>query len=1470
MKNVLLVLCVVLSGWTQAATIYVNQAATGANNGSSWANAYTDLSDAMAMAIAGDEIWVATGSYLPTRDRNYIALAAGARQDATFKLPPGVSTYGGFAGTETLLTQRDPSVNICELSGDHLGNDNGVLTYTNPLLSDNSFTVVLAQGLTAGDVLDGFTILKGASRPPTSVFSIHDRLNGAGLYVNGPCDLAVNQCVFEQNTASENGGAIMVYSLSIAAPVTLDINNTVILQNRANKNGGGLAIHANPDASMQVNLMGVEIDQNAASVNGAAIAQEANKNATSRAFLENVIIKDNTGGGGTIYNDAFQEGTITFEATNALIVGNSVGKVGGVMYNDARSRGNCQILFQNCTIAENITPGNNVFCYSAAYQGGSCTSTFNNSILHQNASSNFGAYGGATYQLDYCLIDQASCPANTTCGSNMFYNQNPGFVNQAAGDFSTNSTSFGTDQGDNAGVATVLTDLAGNARIQNGTVDLGAYEAAFCPSILHVKATATGANNGTTWADAYNDLQDALTFARNNSCVQEIWVASGLYTPHPTDRTIFYDLVNDVDMYGSFPNTGNPTMADRDVATYQTVLSGEINSSSTRTDNSYHVFRANYFSNYTIFDGFNIESAYYKVTQNPNLTTPSYGAAQWFGPGRISNCTFSVNFSFYYAGALRAQGVEIDKCTFQNNEAPWRGGALEALDNNVVKNCRFYNNGSAGGGAINIDGVSDYYNCIFKGNFARTHYYWNHVTGNQFSDQYAQGGAIYHNGYSAFFTTNVKMINCTFYGNYGVNAQGGTFATEASAGNQLQFFNCIIQNSSVSGNQCEDAIFGTGLFNSYCEGDIGTAGTPGQTVDFYDCNVQSTSSSQFHWYLSANFYGNTQTANPQFNNPGSNDFRLGSSSPSINAGNNAHVPASVTTDIAGNVRIDGTSVDMGAYENFPGSQLRVAYVNLAAVGANNGTSWADAFNNLQDALKAANEANSTIEELWLAEGTYYPSDKDNRELSFTISKGLKLYGGFKRKGSPKFSNRSPEKYPTILSGDIGKKGVHSDNSYHILHILAKHPDIVGLDGILLKHGNANGVGDYANGAGIYQTGTSTLQLAGVNISECQAMENGGGICLLGGNLEMENGQMLQNTSQKQGAALYMALNASATGAVKLLNVGLEENSAINTGSIVYVMNGTLGYNQVNMARNEADRGLVYVANEEVAAQTNSHHFANSLFAHNVVYNGSLIRLQNQSKASQEGHFTNCSFVGNESYNSNGAVLHYESTTESPYQVSFANSLVGYNHHSGFVLDPENPTYQKRPVGLCSWGKNGSLSFYDCAIPGDDVHQENPGASIDRTAYGVMQYLGDAEFSTDFLQAYAKGVVNSETQHFVDAGNKAHLSTNMPHDVWGNSRVQGSSVDIGAIEFSSTSSIHTATVVEEIKLYPNPSSTTTMLATTESLSSLVVYNMQGQKVLMDYHQPSNFIDVSTWAGGVYLVDAETTTGKKFRGKLRVDD
>jgi len=116
-----------LGATSYAATIYVDGSlTTGSNNGSSWANAYTDLQSALASATSGDDIWVAQGTYVPI---------TGIDQTITFNLPIGVDIYGGFDNGD-----NNGSIDLSVSGG-------GVYTY---LWSPNNATTQDLSGIPAG------------------------------------------------------------------------------------------------------------------------------------------------------------------------------------------------------------------------------------------------------------------------------------------------------------------------------------------------------------------------------------------------------------------------------------------------------------------------------------------------------------------------------------------------------------------------------------------------------------------------------------------------------------------------------------------------------------------------------------------------------------------------------------------------------------------------------------------------------------------------------------------------------------------------------------------------------------------------------------------------------------------------------------------------------------------------------------------------------------------------------------------------------------------------------------------------------------------------------------------------------------------------------------------------------------------------------------------------------------------------
>jgi hypothetical protein len=95
-KVAILCLCLGVASTCPAKVIHVDADAAGANDGSSWADAYNYLQDALMFAAAGDEICVAQGVYRP--DEFVLSRRPNLGREETFQLKNGVTLKGGYAG----------------------------------------------------------------------------------------------------------------------------------------------------------------------------------------------------------------------------------------------------------------------------------------------------------------------------------------------------------------------------------------------------------------------------------------------------------------------------------------------------------------------------------------------------------------------------------------------------------------------------------------------------------------------------------------------------------------------------------------------------------------------------------------------------------------------------------------------------------------------------------------------------------------------------------------------------------------------------------------------------------------------------------------------------------------------------------------------------------------------------------------------------------------------------------------------------------------------------------------------------------------------------------------------------------------------------------------------------------------------------------------------------------------------------
>jgi hypothetical protein len=825
-----------------AAILYVDDSATGANNGTSWQDAYLYLPDALAEALSGDEIRVAQGVYRPDQSAYLDGLIEGDR-DVSFQLKNGVILRGRYAGCGT----PDPDQRAIErcatiLTGDLAGNDIEVADAADllaePTRDENSRNVVTATDCDNTAVIDGFTITGGNANGPAEA-----QKYGGGICSGMP---TISNCTIIGNSADIGGGGIYLYYDAQGL-----ITDCIVAHNAAPTGGGiyGCTVLSN-----------CVINANAATMysgGGVYLGQGCDTTVTDCTFSNNSAV---TYGGGVMLG--VSGSTPIF--TRCVFIANSVDGSGGAVASDGCTCG-AYPEFHQCTFAANTANASGGAVYSFGYSLPtllSCLLTGNHSGTNGGAFSHgwgAGSYianctiahntaadtaGGIFYDDSYswqlkmvanCIIwgnsgeasqklqDQqifALGPSNIpsvsySCiegwsgmggtGSVGDTAQNPKFIDADGPDdlpgneddnLRLQQDSPCINHGTNEHVPTGSEDLDGNSRVLNGLVDMGAYE--YCcasAATIYVDDSAVGANNGSSWVNAFRYLQDALALATEGA---EIRVAQGTYSPDcgqgstPGDRYNTFHLISGVTIRGGYAGDGAPEPDTRDPIQYKAILTGDLvgddypvdsleewEDNESRSDNSYHVVTAMHTDSTAVLDGFTVSGGYADAT-SPRF----YGAGMYIyqGSPTVANCVFTDNWALNYGAGMcidsNSTPIIID-CVFTAN-ASTDGAGVDNEDSNPTFICctftgniayEFNADSYGGAGMYNYRSNPTLTNCIFTGNVAPGWGTCGALQNNQssptllnctFHGNHAEGlvGAVY-NGYESF----PKLTNCILWGN---------------------------------------------------------------------------------------------------------------------------------------------------------------------------------------------------------------------------------------------------------------------------------------------------------------------------------------------------------------------------------------------------------------------------------------------------------------------------------------------------------------------------------------------------------------------------------------------------------------------------------------------------------------------------------------------------------------------------------
>lgn len=240
-----------------------------------------------------------------------------------------------------------------------------------------------------------------------------------------------------------------------------------------------------------------------------------------------------------------------------------------------------------------------------------------------------------------------------------------------------------------------------------------------------------------------------------------------------------------------------------------------------------------------------------------------------------------------------------------------------------------------------------------------------------------------------------------------------------------------------------------------------------------------------------------------------------------------------------------------------GLDQSIIYVNQSNAGMaiQDGKSWETAFGTLSSAIAIAEYGDN----IWVAQGTYYPTATLDRTQSIELKNGVKLYGGFQGV-EDKLSERNWETYLTVFSGNIGDTLSITDNSYHVLHALGTDSSTV-LDGFIIRdgyaiHPSSTYAGPLVNGGGLLVDTDAEHNSSSLSISNCRFTQNiarNGGAVYCNGNLtryafpQFSNCSFYQNRGEGQGGAILKSGQNPDGLAQRFVDCSFEQNWAKQDG-----------------------------------------------------------------------------------------------------------------------------------------------------------------------------------------------------------------------------------------------------------------------------------------------------------------------------------
>jgi hypothetical protein len=728
------------------------------------------------------------------------------------------------------------------------------------------------------------------------------------------------RCVYLSEFSTLSGftltnGATVTISYGFGGGVVLEtfctVSNCILVNNAAASQGGGFYT-GNGGAIINSWIVG-----NNAPTGGGAYG-------VSGGIVANCIVTNNSAGNGS--------GVAFCNVYDSLLTGN------GQRANSGSAAYISTLV--NCTVAGNTSTG----------LGAANACTLKNSIIYYN---NKGVYADC-YQ---CYISNCCTTiglGNTTVANGSISNA-PGFINPS-GDYHLNGWSRCIAAG-NTTIITNSTDLDGNPRIVNGAVDMGCYEnQSPLQGVIHyVSLSSTNPIPPyTNWITAATNLQDAVAIAQPEEFViadDGIYTNSGAVVYGAETNCVALTngitllsagglqaamIVGGTQMRCAYVGP-NSVLAGFTLTNGQGRIGGDItneesgggawcatggvvsncfiigNKANTSAGQGGGVYGGTIYNCVITNNNYGYGAVASAALYNCTIISNGWASGSEYAGGlyycTASNCLIAANRA-YFGGAGVYRSTVYNSTIMANQSS---GGFGAGAYQSQLYGCSVLTNiaASSGGGAFE----SFLTNCFISGNHGNT------------------GGAYQCTNY-----------NCTFSGNTGSDGGGvdqgvsyscifiGNYSPGGGAGQNTTFYDCLlVSNTAVNGG----GAFGSTLYNCTVVGNIatntgggvdGTSGSINNSIIYYNQAPASP-----NWFgAKFNFSCTTPAAPgavgsftnaPVFVNMAAGDFHQQTNSPTINDGSNPYAsgppaspPVLITTDLDGNPRIVGGTVDMGAYE----------------------------------------------------------------------------------------------------------------------------------------------------------------------------------------------------------------------------------------------------------------------------------------------------------------------------------------------------------------------------------------------------------------------------------------------------------------------------------------------------------------------------------------------------------------------------